>query len=63
VQELWNYCNILRDDGLTYQGYIEQIAFPLFLKRADERRNLFPDRAVLIPVRLTGTVLSGLIAG
>lgn len=23
VQKLWNYCNILRDDGLSYQDYIE----------------------------------------
>lgn len=25
VQKLWNYCNILRDDGLSYQDYIEQL--------------------------------------
>jgi type I restriction enzyme M protein len=24
VQKLWNYCNIPRDDGLTYGEYIEQ---------------------------------------
>ena len=24
VQKLWNYCNILRDDGLSYGDYIEQ---------------------------------------
>ncbi len=22
VQKLWNYCNVLRDDGLSYQDYI-----------------------------------------
>jgi type I restriction enzyme M protein len=49
VQKLWNYCNILRDDGLSYQDYIEQLTFLLFLKMADERQKLFPDRAVLIP--------------
>jgi hypothetical protein len=26
VQKLWNYCNILRDDGLSYQDYIEQLS-------------------------------------
>src|ERR1035437_6578225 len=49
VQKLWNYCNILRDDGLSYQDYIEQLTFLLFLKMADERQKLFPGRAVLIP--------------
>lgn len=24
VQKLWNYCNILRDDGLAYCDYVEQ---------------------------------------
>jgi len=37
VQKLWNYCNILRDDGLSYLEYIEQLTFLLFLKMADER--------------------------
>jgi len=49
VQKLWNYCNILRDDGLSYQDYIEQLTFLLFLKMADERQTLFPKRAALIP--------------
>jgi type I restriction enzyme M protein len=37
VQKLWNYCNILRDDGLSYGGYVEQLTFLLFLKMADEQ--------------------------
>src|SRR5438132_220102 len=37
VQKLWNYCSILRDDGLSYQDYIEQLTFLLFLKMADEQ--------------------------
>jgi type I restriction enzyme M protein len=49
VQKLWNYCNILRDDGLSYQDYIEQLTFLLFLKMADERQKLFPSRTILIP--------------
>lgn len=48
VQKLWNYCNILRDDGLSYQDYIEQLTFLLFLKMADERQRLFPERTILI---------------
>ena len=31
-QELWNYCSILRDDGLPYGDYVEHLTFLLFLK-------------------------------
>jgi type I restriction enzyme M protein len=37
VNKLWNYCNILRDDGLSYGDYVEQLTFLLFLKMDDER--------------------------
>ena len=37
VQKLWNYCNILRDDGLSYGDYVQQLTNLLFLKMAHER--------------------------
>ena len=37
VQKLWNYCNILRDDGLSYGDYVEQLTFLLFFKLTDEQ--------------------------
>jgi type I restriction enzyme M protein len=37
VNKLNNFCNILRDDGLSYGDYIEQLTFLLFLKMDDER--------------------------
>jgi type I restriction enzyme M protein len=37
VQKLWGYCNVLRDDGMSYADYVEQLTFLLFLKMADER--------------------------
>jgi type I restriction enzyme M protein len=37
VDKLWNYCDILRDDGLSYGDYVEQLTFLLFLKMDDER--------------------------
>ncbi|WP_411870533.1 N-6 DNA methylase [Vulcanococcus limneticus] len=40
VQKLWSYCHVLRDDGLSYQDYLEQLTFLLFLKMADERAQL-----------------------
>jgi type I restriction enzyme M protein len=49
VQKLWNYCNVLRDAGLSYGDYIEQLTYLLFLKMAAERRQLQPDRAPHIP--------------
>ena len=42
VQKLWNYCNVLRDDGLSYGDYVEQLTYLLFLKMADEREKLYP---------------------
>jgi len=37
VQKLWNYCNLLRDDGLSYGDYVEQLTCLLFLKMAHEQ--------------------------
>jgi len=36
VQKLWNYCNVLRDDGMSYGDYVKQLTYLLFLKMADE---------------------------
>jgi len=37
VQKLWNYCRRLRDDGLSYGDYLEQLTYLLSLKMADEQ--------------------------
>ena len=37
VQRVWNYCNVLRDDGMSYGDYVEQLTYLLFLKMADEQ--------------------------
>jgi type I restriction enzyme M protein len=36
VPKLWGYANVLRDDGLSYGDYLEQLTYLLFLKMADE---------------------------
>lgn len=36
VQKLWNLCNVLRDDGITYHQYVTELTYVLFLKMADE---------------------------
>ena len=40
VQRLWNYCNVLRDDGMSYGDYVEQLTYLLFLKMDDEGASL-----------------------
>jgi type I restriction enzyme M protein len=49
VQKLWSYCNILRDDGLSYGDYVEQLTFLLFLKMAHERTGPPWRRPSIIP--------------
>jgi type I restriction enzyme M protein len=36
VQKLWNLCNILKDDGVTYHQYVTELTYLLFLKMAKE---------------------------
>ena len=50
IQKLWNYCNILRDDGLSYGDYVEQLTFLLFLKMADEQSKPPFNKPSAIPI-------------
>lgn len=36
VSKLWNLCHILRDDGVTYHEYVNELTFLLFLKMMEE---------------------------
>jgi type I restriction enzyme M protein len=38
VQRVWNYAHVLKDDGLAFMDYTEQITYLLFLKMAWEQR-------------------------
>ncbi|HEY0970894.1 MAG TPA: class I SAM-dependent DNA methyltransferase [Gemmatimonadales bacterium] len=49
VQKLWNYCNVLRDDGLSYGDYVEQLTYLLFLKMAYERTQAPWNQPSVIP--------------
>jgi type I restriction enzyme M protein len=60
VQKLWNYCNILRDDGLSYGDYVEQLTFLLFLKMADEQMRPPYNKPRLIPKDLDWASLKDL---
>src|SRR5881628_550701 len=49
VSKLWNYCNVLRDDGLSYGDYLEQLTYLLFLKMAHEQTQPPWKRESIIP--------------
>lgn len=36
VSKVWSFCDLLRDDGMSYGDYVEQLTYLLFLKMADE---------------------------
>ncbi len=36
ISKVWNFAHVLRDDGVGYGDYLEQITYLLFLKMADE---------------------------
>ncbi|MFM2225629.1 MAG: hypothetical protein RJA07_1831 [Bacteroidota bacterium] len=50
IQKIWNFCNTLRDDGVGYGDYLEQLTFLLFLKMADEYSKPPFKRKTVIPV-------------
>ena len=39
VSKLWNLCNVLRDDGITYHQYVTELTYLLFLKMSAETDN------------------------
>jgi len=49
VQRVWNYCNVLRDDGVSYGDYVEQLTYLLFLKMADEQTKPPFNKPSIIP--------------
>ncbi|MCL5027983.1 MAG: type I restriction-modification system subunit M [Bacteroidetes bacterium] len=52
LQRVWNYCNTLRDDGVSYGDYLEQLTYLLFLKMADEYSKPPYNRKINIPKNL-----------
>jgi len=49
TNKLWNYCNVLRDDGMSYGDYVEQLTYLLFLKMADERTQAPYNQPSIVP--------------
>lgn len=51
IQKVWNFCNTLRDDGVGYGDYLEQLTYLLFLKMAYEYAQEPYNRNTRIPKR------------
>ncbi len=49
ISKVWNFANVLRDDGVGYGDYLEQITYLLFLKLADEFSKPPYNRTLPIP--------------
>lgn len=49
VAKVWNYAHVLRDEGVSYGDYVEQITFLLFLKMDDERQKLLNEPSIIPP--------------
>jgi type I restriction enzyme M protein len=53
VTKVWSFCNTLRDDGVSYGDYLEQLTYLMFLKMADEYSKPPYNRNVGIPAAYT----------
>lgn len=49
VSKVWNYAHVLRDQGVSYGDYIEQITYLLFLKMDHEREDLLGETSAMPP--------------
>lgn len=51
ISKVWSFCNTLRDDGVSYGDYLEQLTYLLFLKMADEYSKPPHNRPLSIPTK------------
>ena len=49
ISKVWSFCTILKDDGVGYGDYLEQLTYLIFLKMADEYGKPPYNRDVGIP--------------
>jgi type I restriction enzyme M protein len=60
VSKVWSFCTTLRDDGVSYGDYLEQLTYLIFLKMADEYTRPPYRRQVGIPAGLAWPTLKNL---
>ena len=58
VQKLWGFCNVLRDDGVSYGDYVQQLTNLLFLKMADEQTKPPFNKHSIIPKKYDWTSIT-----
>jgi len=46
VSKLWGLCHVLRDDGVTYQDYVTELTFLLFLKMMEETKRRLSEHII-----------------
>jgi type I restriction enzyme M protein len=63
IARIWSFCDTLRDDGVSYSDYLEQLTFLLFLKMADEQEKGPKKRKSGIPKEYNWESLSSLSGG
>ncbi|MGL6159973.1 type I restriction-modification system subunit M N-terminal domain-containing protein [Microbulbifer sp.] len=57
ISKVWSFCTTLRDDGVGYGDYLEQLTYLIFLKMADEYAKKPYEREVGIPKKYAWTTL------
>ena len=58
ISKVWSFCTTLRDDGVGYGDYLEQLTFLIFLKMADEYSKPPYERDVGVPEEFNWKSLS-----
>ena len=57
ISKVWSFCHTLRDDGVGYGDYLEQLTYLIFLKMADEYSRPPHSRKVGVPARFAWPVM------
>lgn len=57
ISKVWSFCHTLRDDGVGYGDYLEQLTYLIFLKMADEYAKPPYSRKVGVPARYAWPVM------
>jgi len=60
ISKVWSFCTTLRDDGVGYGDYLEQLTYLIFLKMADEYSKPPYSREVGVPADLNWESLTAL---
>ena len=61
IDKVWGLCNVLRDDGVSYGDYLEQLTYLIFIKMADEYSKPPYNRDLGIPVEYSWRKLVSLV--